>query len=223
VGGATGSWWVCIFDDFGLPDGLYELVIEVQDENMIGEAVFVGGDHPPIQFTLVNDSQDTIWFVNLSPSAASYWGQDELGPTEVINPGAERMIEVPAGTYDLRVINSEIETIVETYGLDLTSDLTYSVSGGQVGPRTEGPITVTVVNQWDVPICYVFISPSTSTEWGPDWLGATEVIMPGASRGFAVPAGQNYDFRADDCDHSVLLDQYQTLVTDSGFTWTVGP
>jgi S1-C subfamily serine protease len=223
VGGPTGSWWVCIFDDFGLPDGLYELVLEVEEESMIGESVFVGGDHPIVQFTLVNDSQDTIWYVHLSPSSASYWGQDELGPTEVINPGASRVIDVPAGLYDLRVINSDIETIVETYGLDLTSSQTYTVSGQQAAPPTGGAISVTLINELEIPICYVFISPSTSTEWGPDWLGATEVIQPGASRGFAVPTGQNFDFRADDCDHNMLAEEYQILVDPSGLTWTISP
>jgi S1-C subfamily serine protease len=223
VGGETGSWWVCIYDDSGLPDGLYEVVVEVEQQSLIGDAVFVGGTHPNVQFTLNNDSADTVWFVNLSPSTARNWGQDELGPTEVINPGATRTFDIPAGTYDLRVINSDIETIVETYGVELTANLVYSVSGQLAGPGEGGPITLTVVNQLGVSVCYMFISPSTSTEWGPDWLGSTEVIQAGASHGFAVPAGVLYDFRADDCDHNSLQEQYQISISGSGYTWTVGP
>jgi hypothetical protein len=68
----------------------------------------------------------------------------------------------------------------------------------------------------------MFISPSTSTEWGPDWLGS-EVIHAGESQGFAVPAGVLYDFRADDCDHNSLQEQYQVSISNSGYTWTVGP
>jgi hypothetical protein len=121
------------------------------------------------------------------------------------------------------VVNSDLDTIVETYGVELTANLTYTVSGQLTGPGEGGPITLTVVNELGVPVCYLFVSPSTSTEWGPDWLGATEVIQPGASRGFAVPAGVLYDFRADDCDHNMLQDEYQILISDLGFSWTVGP
>jgi len=223
VGGEIGSWWVCIYDDSGLPDGLYEAVIEVQEVSMITDSVFVGGNHPMVQLTLNNDSADTVWFVHLSPSTARNWGQDELGATEIINPGASRVFDVPAGTYDLRVVNSDLDTIVETYGVELTANLTYTVSGQLTGPGEGGPITLTVANELSVPVCYLFVSPSTSTEWGPDWLGATEVIQPGASRGFAVPAGVLYDFRADDCDHNMLQDEYQILISDLGFSWTVGP
>jgi S1-C subfamily serine protease len=223
VGGETGTWWVCIYDDSGLSDGLYEVVVEVEEQSLITDSIFVGGNHPSVQFTLNNDSPDTVWFVHLSPSTARNWGQDELGPTEVINPGATRTFDIPAGTYDLRVINSDIETIVETYGVELTANLAYSVSGQLAGPGEGGPITLTVVNQFSVPVCYMFISPSTSTEWGPDWLGATEVIHVGESTGFAVPAGVLYDFRADDCDHNSLQEQYQVFIGDSGYTWTVGP
>jgi hypothetical protein len=47
--------------------------------------------------------------------------------------------------------------------------------------------------------------------------------MPGASRGFAVPAGQNYDLRADDCDHSALMEEYRVSISNAGFTWAVAP
>ena len=56
VGGEAGRWWVCIHNDDGLDDGLYELSIEVESETLLTDAIFVGGNHPPVQLTLVNQT-----------------------------------------------------------------------------------------------------------------------------------------------------------------------
>jgi hypothetical protein len=52
-------------------------------------------------------------------------------------------------------------------------------------------------------ICYVRISPHDDPNWGPDRLGATETIAPGADRGWRVGAG-SWDVRLEDCSHEEL-------------------
>jgi hypothetical protein len=72
---------------------------------------------------------------------------------------------------------------------------------------------ITVVNNSTSVICYVFIAPSTSTTWGADQLGRSEVIEPGASRVWQVEPGM-YDVLLEDCDRNQLLDSRENTVTD---------
>ena len=221
VGGTTGSWWVCIHNALGLPDGLYEIVLEVEGETMATDAVFVGGNHPLVDFALVNQTDQTVWFVQLSPSEARNWGQDELGPTETMPPGASRTFEVPAGTYDLRVIDSNIDILTEDYGIDLSVSASYTLTPGGGQPATGGPTTVTLHNQLSLPVCFVFMSPTSNPSWGSDWLSASEIIQPGANQGFAVPTDEPYDLQARDCNQNVLDQRFGVQIPASGYTWTL--
>ena len=63
-----------------------------------------------------------------------------------------------------------------------------------------------IVNQSAMTICYVNFSPTTDPNWGEDRLGATEVIGPGQSRGWRVPA-DTYDFRLVDCNQRTLMER----------------
>jgi len=130
-GGARGNWWVCVYNDGGLRDGLYEVVLEVEGEVLINDAVYVGGTHPPIRFTLNNASTATAYYVFISPTEAQNWGQDDLGDTEVLPAGGSRVFDLPAGVYDLLVVDSQLNRLVEEYGLDLTADagFTFPVDG----------------------------------------------------------------------------------------------
>jgi hypothetical protein len=126
-GGSAGSWWVCIINEDGLNDGTYELTIEVGGESQINDTVFVGGNRSVVDFTVVNESSFTLCFVKLSPSTASNWGQDELGPTEVIDSGFERPITIATGFYDLLLLDCDGEILLEDYELEVFEDLVYTV------------------------------------------------------------------------------------------------
>ena len=128
AGGASGNWWVCIRDDAGLSDGLYELVLEVEGEIMVTDSVFVGGDRTTIDFTIVNNSSQTVCFVQLSPSEAQNWGQDELGTEEVIDAADQRAITIAGGVYDMRLSDCDANTLIEEYDLDLSEATSYTVS-----------------------------------------------------------------------------------------------
>ncbi len=62
---------------------------------------------------------------------------------------------------------------------------------------------LTVRNETDVDICFVYLSPASSDVWGEDWLGAGEIILSGHDRLFELPRGR-YDLRVDDCNHAVV-------------------
>ena len=128
VGGESGNWWACIFDEEqGLEDGLYELIISVEDEHQGSRAIFVGGDHPPVDFTVENTSATRVCYALISPTTAENWGQDELGGDEFIEPLASRTFSVPAATYDLKLLDCDLNTLAEEYDLDISSAGTYTL------------------------------------------------------------------------------------------------
>jgi S1-C subfamily serine protease len=128
TGGEAGNWWVCIIDDGGLSDGLYEVVLSVDGEVQRSGAVFLGGDHPPVEFTVVNESSRPICYAFMSPSGAQNWGEDDLEAEEIIEPGASRTWVIPAATYDLLVEDCDQQTLAEEYDLDLTQGQVYTVT-----------------------------------------------------------------------------------------------
>ncbi len=88
-----------------------------------------------------------------------------------------------------------------------------------VAPAGTPTQPLTLVNSSGQVVCYVYISPTTDSTWGADWLGSTETIANGASRTFNVPSG-SYDLRADDCSHTALSTQMATSISGS-VTWTL--
>jgi hypothetical protein len=144
--------------------------------------------------------------------------------------GASRVFNVPAGRYDLLVLSQSLEHLSEEYGIDLLSAMTHAVPSGTGGAATpqptappEGSALLRVENQGAVPICYVYISPSTETTWGEDWLGPTETILVGASRDFFVTPGIMYDLLLRDCSRVDLADTRSIFVSDFGYTYTYTP
>jgi len=128
-GGSAGNWWARLDNQAGLSPGLYEVVLEVEGDVWASDSIFIGEEHPRVQFKVNNDSEETICYLMLSPTLAYYWGPDELGPREVIQPGDARSFDVPAGEYDLRMLDCDFNTLGEVYGLILDSDGAYSLGG----------------------------------------------------------------------------------------------
>jgi len=127
VGGDSGTWWVCDLDDQGLGAGLYELVLSVEADFQASDAIFLGGDHPPVDFTVENTSATRVCYALISPTTAENWGQDELGGDEFIEPLASRTFSVPAATYDLKLLDCDLNTLAEEYDLDISSAGTYTL------------------------------------------------------------------------------------------------
>jgi hypothetical protein len=96
---------------------------------------------------------------------------------------------------------------------------TTETDGGGTGSSGSG--TVTVVNNSSVEICFLYISPSGTEEWGADQLGDTGVVSPGSSFDINnIPAG-TYDLRADDCSNTELArEDGVELPAGQVYTWT---
>jgi hypothetical protein len=129
AGSDAGNWWVCVVDEGGLEDGLYELVLEVEGESLLTDAIFVGGDHSVIDFTLNNESDLEVCYVRIAPNQAENWGQDRLGVEETLPPGTERVFSLPSGAYDMLLSDCDGNALLEEYGIDLTQDATFPFTG----------------------------------------------------------------------------------------------
>lgn len=128
VGGESGNWWACILDEEqGLSDGLYELIISVEDEHQGSRAIFVGGEHPPIELEVENISSFPICYIYISPSGAQNWGFDYLGIDEAIATGEKKKFDIAAGLYDLLIEDCDENELVDERDLSITEDSVYTV------------------------------------------------------------------------------------------------
>jgi hypothetical protein len=172
---------------------------------------------PEVVLTLINQSSSDICFMRISPTTSSEWGDDWLG-ADTVSAGSSYTFLVPAGSYDLRAEFCGGGS-VEEMGADLNGDGEWTITDTAAGPGPSGGGTVqlTVINQTDGSICFVYISPVTSDVWGDDWLGAN-TIPAGTNYTFNVPAGA-YDLRADFCGGGdPVVQMGQDLTSDR--TWT---
>jgi hypothetical protein len=127
-GGNTGSWWACIYNDDGLVDGLFEVVLEAEGLPLANESIFVGGFRQQIDFNLLNQSSDPICYALLSPSMAQNWGQDELGAQEIVYQGTSSTFSLVTGEYDLLLLTCDDTTLAEEYRIDVFGNMTYTLS-----------------------------------------------------------------------------------------------
>jgi serine/threonine protein kinase len=168
---------------------------------------------PPTPETFTGDFRLNI--NNLSPYDVCYvyissvdndsWGDDWLGEEQVIPSGGTFSFDVPEGSYDFLAETCD-EATLHT-GWNIQSDISYDIGGA-------GLIPVWLFNSLDEEICYVFISPVTSDDWGQDWLGDIESIPAGGVRILFVNP-DTYDFSARNCDEQEIGYQYDITVNDA--------
>jgi hypothetical protein len=161
--------------------------------------------------TIINDTAYEIWYVYISPSSSSEWGNDWLGD-DVIPAYGSYTFYVSEGTYDLRVEDSSYNVMASRFEEYLTGDSDWTI-------YLEDEASVTLYNNSDQSVCFVYISPSSSSDWGGDWLGESEILESGYSRSFYLPSG-TYDLAAESCDGYLLDEQYSVYI-DSSIDWSL--
>lgn len=128
-GGESGSWWVCIVDeDFGLSDGLYELVIQVEGDPYGSEAIYVGGNRSEVEVDIDNQSSTELCAVWISPTGAQNWGFEDLGPGVTVVSGDYWPLFVATGQYDILIEDCFGNTVLSDFDLDIQEDSTYTVT-----------------------------------------------------------------------------------------------
>lgn len=100
------------------------------------------------------------------------------------------LIVIPAGT---------------AYALSLGCAASTAESRGTTAAAYAGGARITLVNDLGEPVCNVQMGPSSSGEWGDNWLGEGDVVQPGAERTFGVRADPQWDVRVFGCGESARV------------------
>ena len=90
-----------------------------------------GNDNPAssgtITFTIINElGPFTIHYVYVSPSGSNSWGSDRLGVANVLDPGESGTLELPKGTYDIKIVDEDGDEYFR-WDLKLNNDYTWRV------------------------------------------------------------------------------------------------
>lgn len=209
---------------FQVPEGSYDVRADDCDGNLV--AYYMGVDlagsmtwsldplrRAPV--LIVNESSHEICYLYISPSDSEEWGPDWMGKDVTIPAGSTRTLQVPLGTYDLRADDCDHNPLNTQSGINVDANgITWTLKDVEEA-------SLTLLNQLDIPICYVLISPSGSTEWGNDWLGG-DTVPPGGSYTFHLPAG-TYDLSARDCDGNPVSEEMYDQEIAGEMTWTISP
>ncbi len=130
-GGPDGSdWWVCATGDIGgLPDGTFELQLYIQDEFASSNTARVGGPGL-VTFTVVNDTDAPVCYLQIAPTVANGWGPDDLGAEETIPVGSEITVELPPDQYDFKGQDCDFNPGTEVYEVVIVGGERVSLAGG---------------------------------------------------------------------------------------------
>lgn len=131
IGGAEGAdWWVCAGGEMGgLPDGMYELQLYIQDEFNVSDTVHVGGAGL-VDFTVVNDTAAEVCYLQVAPSLSNGWGPDDLSVEQTLQPGEEVTLTRAADSYDFRGSDCDLNLGPEVFGLTIIGGERVSLAGG---------------------------------------------------------------------------------------------
>lgn len=84
---------------------------------------------------------------------------------------------------------------------------------------TGSPASLLVQNQSGVTIYYLYVSPCSSSSWGPDQLGSNVIPSRGSHTVHSIPGGC-YDLKAEGSGHSTLgVRRGVSLPADTTTTW----
>jgi len=168
---------------------------------------------PPLHtIELINNSGQTIWYVYLSLSTSSEWGDDQLG-SSTVGPGNSHAFQVPPGTYDLKAEDSAHNVVDVRFSQTIAGPYRWVIE--PVLP----PGNLVLTNNSAQTICFVYISLVTDSSWGSDQLATGETVTPGQSRGWEVPPG-TYDLKAEDCGHNVVGTNMGVSIAGP-YQWTI--
>jgi hypothetical protein len=141
----------------------------------------------------INAGFDDVCFLYITPEGSDALGGDRLG-ADVLEPGNTLAITLESGWYYLLAEDCNgIQT--EPYHVYITAGDSYN---WDIYIDSWEPPSLTVYNWLEETVCFLYISPTSSSEWGGDWLG-DYVLEPYSSMTF-YPDEDSYDLRATDCD-----------------------
>ncbi len=168
-----------------------------------------------------------FYYVSISLSSADSWGDDRLGSQETISPGETRSFRLSNGTYDVKIEDEDGDEYI-FWDVDVSGTVSMYVDLENLGEQnwgsgssssSSGMAPITIENELgSYTIWYIKGDPSGSP-WGDDRLGS-ELLDPGETFTFYVPAGDYYDFKCEDEDGDTYT-LWEVWIDEDGFYWSV--
>jgi hypothetical protein len=120
---------------------------------------------------------------------------------------------IEPGVYDLRADDCDGNTLAQEFEVTIDSEgITWTLQDNDT-------VDLNVLNESSAAICYLYVSPSDSEDWGPDQLGESIINAGDSFTVFGIPPG-TYDLRADSCDGATLEDYGLDMSTNFEYTIT---
>ncbi len=180
-------------------------------------------------FTFLNNSNESVCYIYVSPSSSSEWGDDLAPPTSCIAAGEEFYVPMGHGgnedMFDMKLEDSAGNVMAELYNIDLS--VVYEIAYNSNGSITTSPSdyssdsygyddgsgyqAFTFINASNESVCYIYVSPSSSSEWGNDHAPSDRCIAAGEE--FYVPMGgfgneDMFDIKLEDNYGEIMAEQY---------------
>jgi hypothetical protein len=159
---------------------------------------------------IINDTDQDIWYLYLSPTDHNEWGEDRLGGN--IIPAGESFVVtgIVSGEYDVQARNAYDESIQTAWALEVSTNTVWRVTAQSV---------LEVTNASDTVIGMLYLSPVDSDSWGQDILGAEVISIDRSYMVYDIQPG-SYDVRAEDLD-GALIEAIYNVYLDGDHYWNV--
>jgi hypothetical protein len=159
---------------------------------------------------IINDTDQDIWYLYLSPTDHNEWGEDRLGG-DIIPAGESYVVTgIVSGEYDVQARNAYDESIQTAWALEVSTTAVWRVTAQSV---------LEVTNASDTVIGMLYLSPVDSDSWGQDILGADVIPIDGSYMVYDIQPG-SYDVRAEDVD-GALIEAIYNVYLDGDHYWNV--
>ncbi len=127
------------------------------------------------------------------------------------------------GEVDLEGTQSALEATEAALSRSATEQASSETERGQSqddsSVASSGLAELVIYNDSATAVCYLYVSPTTSDEWGSDQLGPEEMIDPHTSYFVSdIPPG-TYDIMAEFCDGEQVVEEGIQL--EDEYTWTL--
>jgi hypothetical protein len=178
----------------------------------------------PVALSIVNATDATVCFLHVSACSDDAWGDDILGPSQVLQAGATATVQIVPGCWDFRADDCSRTPLATRVGNRITGPSQWTVTATERTPDepiAPGQAVLEIINAAPVPVCNLYISPCEDTVWGEGLLAPGDPVPPGEHAVADVPTGC-FDLRADDCQGGILHQQMRVRITGD-LQWVIQP
>ncbi|MBM3153038.1 MAG: hypothetical protein FJZ96_12700 [Chloroflexi bacterium] len=194
-----------------------------------------------VSLTIINNYAIPIWYVYIYPQGNPNKGDDWLGDKIIPPSGGSHTFTLTPGVYAIRIEDSNHIVWYSEDNSHIYADKVITLSHAtEVPPATSQPTatpaatyvptatpqptpvptevppsaSLTVINNSETAIWYVYIKPYGSENWGSDWLGSSIIPAYGGTYNFTLDQG-TYDIKVENSEHSVMCQRNNIEVIGS--------